>query len=180
MSATDEFARQVLEESKFLLELANTASEQTKVNSFAHSSLFLAFAALEAHVNCIVDDFSDRPELSVFDRSIFFEKDMELKDGIFELREKLKIYRLEDRIQYIYRYFAKKPLDKTIGMWGRFKHGQSLRNNLTHPKGVPTVTTADVERAIVAIIDLIDLLYKAVYSKSYPSKPLGLDSNIDL
>src|SRR5690606_9722779 len=96
MSDNDVFARQLLEESKYALELAVTAVDEAKSASHVHSSLLLGFAALEAHINCIVDDFADRGELTVFDRSVLLERDIELKNGDFVLKDTLKIYRLED------------------------------------------------------------------------------------
>lgn len=178
MQERDRFARQLLEESKFALEQANAADSDTKADFFLHSSVLLVFAALEAHLNSIAADFEDEPKLSVWERSIFFEKEVRLKNGQYELQDATKFYRLHERIEFIYRCFNKKPIDKNSSAWTRFREGQELRNSITHPREEASVSVESAGRVIEAILELLDQLYRTVYKRPYPPMTLGLHSKI--
>jgi hypothetical protein len=54
----------------------------------------------------------------------------------------------------------------------------ALRNELTHPKGVPTITADAVARAIQAIVDALDAVYRAVYRRPFPAAGRGLHSKL--
>jgi hypothetical protein len=139
----------------------------------------IGFAALEAHVNSVANDFSDRRELTILDKSIFFEKDYKLEKGQYILAENLKMYRLEERYEFIYRKYSRKPVDTNANWWSLLKQGIDLRNKLTHPKTTVIIRPKEVENTLNAIIDAIDNLYKAVYRRPYPLKKRGLLSNMD-
>ncbi len=177
MSETDEFARLLLEEAKRFLERASCEDHEAK-NAYLHASLLLSFSALEAHINCIADDFLVRPDLSTLERSILGERDIELSSGEFVLKETLKIFRLEDRIEFLYRRFSGKSIDKSVTWWSDFKDGLKLRNTLTHPKGVSSVAEAKVKKTVLSILELLDVIYSGIYKTSYPPKIRGLDSKM--
>jgi hypothetical protein len=70
---------------------------------------------------------------------------------------------------------------ETLHTWGNFKQVLDLRNSLTHPKTPPPkVTEQSVERALQTILQLLDVVYRRIYSKKYPARQLGLDSNVQL
>lgn len=179
MTSVDRFANLLLEEAKRFLEKSMTIETSTEGHiAYLHAALNLGFCALEAHVNAIADDFSSRRDLSISDRSILFEKRIELINGTFELTDKLKLFRLDERIEYLHRRFSKKPLTKSIGWWSSLKTGLTLRNGLTHPNTEPEINEAAVRKTLQAIVDAVDSLYKAVYRKRFPAIHRQLASNL--
>jgi len=178
-AAIDRFSEDLFEEAKRFLEKA--ASETTTAGraAYLHAALNLGFCALEAHINSITSDFELREDLNVLERSILFERDFELRDGAFHLTQRLKIYRPEDRLQYICHKFAGKPVDRRAVWWCRLNAGLALRNKVTHPKGFTEITVDDVRRSLEAVLQAIDKLYRAVYKRGYPALKRGLQSTLD-
>lgn len=178
MPSFDEFSRQLLEEAKRFLEKAKGTSDPGQ-SAYLHAALTLGVCALEAHVNSVCDDFLTRNDLSVLDRSILSERNHELLGGEFKITDRLKMFRLEDRIEFLFRRFSTTPLDKQSSWWGQLQATFSTRNNLSHPKLVFTLTCPSVERALQSLVDALDALYQAVYKRSFPPQPRGLDSTLD-
>jgi len=117
-------------------------------------------------------------ELEVLEKLILSERGFSLRAGEYQLTWGLKMYRLEDRIQFIYRRFSGKVLDKSSTWWSSLQNGLKLRNQLTHPKGTPKMSKKSVEDALKAIIDTLDVLYKGVYHTAYPVAGRALDSTL--
>jgi hypothetical protein len=139
----------------------------------------LSFGALEAHINAISEEFSRRSDLSVHEKGMLLEKDVKLDDGVFELAHGLKIARLEDRIDFIYRKFSGNPIDRSPAGWhGRLAAATKRRNELTHAKDVPSIAVADVRRAIEAIVDTLDALFRALYKSPFPPASRGVSSKM--
>jgi hypothetical protein len=177
MADIDQLARTLLEEAKRFYEKAQDRSAESK-QAHLHASLMLAFCSFEAHLNSIAADFSTRPDLNVMERAIIVEEDVKLVDGQFELSGTLKMYRLADRFEFLFRRFSGAPLDRTATWWGVLKSGMGVRNELTHPKQNTVVTDGMVKSAISAIIDALDAIYKAVYKRPYPAKNRALQSTL--
>jgi hypothetical protein len=138
----------------------------------------LAFCSLEAHVNAVADEMSQRDGLAPHELSLLLEKDVSLSDGVYELENRLKIFRLEDRIYFLHARFGMKP--DVHGEWrGRLGGAISLRNQLTHPKGIPSITVDAVKQAVRAVIDTIDALYRALYDRPFPVAARELASKMD-
>jgi hypothetical protein len=177
----DSFARQLLEEAKRFLEKSRDADDESAArNAYLHAALMLAFRCLEAHLNAAADDFVRRGDLSLHDRSVMFEQEVRLENGEFVLKpEQLKMVRLEDRFLFLFQRISGKPADRTGAWWSELSEAIHLRNELTHPKKVPTITIRSVERGISAIIDAIDKLYCAIYNTNFPTAARGLDSRLD-
>jgi hypothetical protein len=171
----DDFATSLLEEAKRFLEKAVEASAEVPRNANLHASLMLAFCSLEAHVNAIAEEFSNRPELTPHDKGILLERDVKLKGGEFTLGN-FRMYRLEDRILFLHRRFSGKPIEKSVTWWPRLKSAIDSRNKLTHPKVAHTVTVENVRDALAAVINSLDALYMAIYKKGLPSANLALNS----
>lgn len=176
----DAFAKQLWEEAKaFFAKSRETTSAPAK-QSYLHAALNLGFCALEAHVNAIADDFLTLDDLGPHERSILAEQKVELLNGKFCVSKSLQMYRLEDRLLFLCHRFSKKlPLDRNAAYWGNFKEALELRNSLTHPKTPPPkVSEQLVERALQAILSLLDIVYQRIYGKKYPSRQRGLDSTV--
>lgn len=164
----DDFAARLLEESKRFLEKTKDETRSEGKTACLHASLVLAFCSFEAHINSIAEELSLQSELSVLDRSILEEKDYRLIDGEFALTDTSKFYRLTERIEFLFTRFSTTPLDKTEPWWATLKGAIQIRNQLTHPKQHSEITEPIVADAIQAIIDCLDALYRAIYSKPYP------------
>lgn len=178
MNEIDAFASSLLEESKRFLELAKEAEKDEAQTAFLHAALMIGFCAFEAHINAIGDELAVGPNLSPHDIGILKEFDVQLNNGRFEVIESLKIYRLEDRVQFLFARFSD-PLNRLETWWSRFKSANTLRNELTHPKGVPSISVSRVQDAIEALIEVADRVYKAVYKKGLPAASRGLHSSLD-
>lgn len=177
MPEIDDFARGLLEEAKRYLEKASESEEEAAVNAHLHAALMLAFCSLEAHINAIADEFSARPDFSAHEKGVILEKEVRLENGEFVLSNTLKMARLEDRIQFLHFKFSA-PLDRSKPRWSQLIEALALRNKLTHPKGALDITEAAISRAIQAIIDTIDGLYRAIYGKAFPAANRGLQSKL--
>ncbi len=86
--------------------------------------------------------------------------------------------RLEDRILFLFARFTKTPLDKNAPWWGKLKYSLKVRNQISHPKDVTTLTKDDVATSIQAIIDCLDALYQGIYSRKLPAAARGLQSKL--
>ena len=111
MDDIDQFASSLLEEAKRFLERAKDAHGGDAEAPNLHAALMLAFCSLEAHVNATADEFSKRFDLSVHERGVLLERDVQLSDGAFQMSSKLRISRMEDRIELLHERFSKKGLD---------------------------------------------------------------------
>jgi hypothetical protein len=179
MADIDDFAIQLFDEAKRFLEKAQACDvDAAGREAFLHASLNLGFCALEAHLNAIADDFATIQDLSLQDKSLMFERRIELIDGKFELSEQLQMYRLWDRLLFFGRRFSGETMDTSSPFWGELKNALNIRNDLTHPKVKPEVTIESVQRALAAILETLDVLYHRVYRKGYPSLRRGLASNM--
>jgi hypothetical protein len=177
LSAIDDFAASLLEEAKRFLENAEAAPDSVSQSAFLHAALMLAFCALEAHVNATADEFAERPELSIHERAILLEQDVRFDSGKFSAGG-LRMVRLEDRILFLHLRFGGKPLDRAATWWSELNSAVLLRNQLTRLKLVPTISVDAVRRAIQAIIEGIDVLFRAVYRRPFPVANLGLRSRL--
>jgi hypothetical protein len=178
MADVDTFASLLLEEAKRFVEKASGEAGAEGKAAYLHAALSLAFSALEAHVNSIADDFLVRSDLTLLDRSILAERDVQLDNGQYALTDRLRMYRLKDRIEFLCRRFGGGPIDKSSVVWSGFKSGLNQRHRLTHPKEAAEITEPLTRQALTAIIGLLDLLYRAIYKRPYPAAKRGLDSNL--
>jgi hypothetical protein len=181
VAGIDAFATQLLEEAKAFLEKSRTSLDVGSKEAYLHAALNLGFCSLEAHLNAIAEDFLTLSDLSPHERSILSEKKVELEHGEFRVTKHAQIYRLEDRLLFLCHRFSKKaPLDRGVAYWGQFKDVTDLRNGLTHAKAPALVTEASVERALLAILQLLDVTYRRIYGKKYPGRKRGLQSTMEL
>ena len=172
----DDFASNLLEEAKRYIELATEEKGGNGEAPYLHAALMLGACGLEAHVNAVCDEMAKRTK-DPHDLAILLEREVRLKDGKYVLENKLKIFRLEDRLNFLHVRFGIKPAPASE--WrSRLAGALDLRNKLTHPKAVPVITIPAVEAALKAFIEAIDVLYRAVYKKPFPAGPLGLDSSL--
>lgn len=179
MNEIDRLSNDLLEEAKRFLEKAMLASAgSTDRGAYAHAALLLCFSALEAYLNAVADELAARPNLGVLDRSILTERDFTLDDGRFQVTQRFKMYRLEDRLLYIVANFSPSGSQSptTSPWWQKLKAGIDLRNQLVHPKAKVQVDPAAVANALTAILECLDTVYQAVFLRPFPPSKRGLQS----
>ncbi len=180
LETADDFASLLFEQAKAFLQKYHSHKETPTAVAYLHASLLLGYCALEAHINNVASDFADNPKFSILERSLLQEREISLKYGRFEVTNSVKIFRLEERYEFLYRRFHKQALNKDDAWWSRLKAGLELRNAITHPRTLRTVTEKEVANSLKAVLAAIDALYQAVYKKSYPGKGRRLDSLFEL
>lgn len=179
MKEFDEFSGRLLEEAKRFLEKSKEEKAGEGRDAYLHASLVLGFGALEAYVNGIADELLVDTAVPIMDRAILSEREVVLMDGEFRvLPDRLKIYRLEDRIQFLYRRYSKRPVDKNAEWWNELVGGMHLRNELAHPKGIPSISPKKMDLIMKSIIKAIDVLFRAVYRAGLPVAGKGIDSSM--
>jgi hypothetical protein len=179
MANVDKLAVDLVEEAKRFYERAVQQTNRQGKTAYVHAALVLSVAALEAHVNSIAEDFLGRPEFSTLERSLLAEREFTLNNGEFKVTDRLRMYRLGDRIEFLYRRFSGKPIDKRQLWWSRLQSALNSRNQLSHPKEAGTFTVNMAKDSLSAVIATIDQLYRAVYKKPYPGFRRRLDSAFD-
>lgn len=138
----------------------------------------MGVAALEAHINAIAEELLVRVDLSILDQSILEERDFRLEKGEFALVAGLRMYRLEDRLQFLFRRFTKTASPRTAHWWPHLQAGLDLRNKIVHPKTHPRITDAAVQNTLQAVLDALDALYSGVFKKGLPGYKRGLNSSM--
>jgi hypothetical protein len=174
----DLFSDQLLGEAKRFLEKSSQTSDPEGKSAYLHAALMLSFCALEARVNSIGDEACLRTDLTIHDKGILLEQEVRLENGEFKLLNSLKMTRLDERIEFLHVRLSGKAIDRTWTWWSQLQGAIHLRNELTHPKRIPTITEKNIGVALQAIIDTIDALSKAIYKKKYPAASEGLRSRL--
>jgi hypothetical protein len=170
MNEIDQLSTRLLEESKRFLEKATESSDDSARGAYMHAALLLGFSSLEAHLNAVAEELAMRPDLGVLDKSILTERDFSLENGRFELTSKLKMYRMEDRLSYIFGSFSLSTgtsLSKR-SWWSRLKLGMDFRNKLVHPKQHVQLDLEKVESALESILECLNDLYREIYMRPFP------------
>jgi uncharacterized protein YukE len=178
VSEIDVFANQLLEEAKRFLEKAEDGVDSVAQRAYLHAALMLSFCALEAHVNALGEEFSGAAGLSAHEQGILLERDVRLEGGKFELKQNLRIARLEDRIEFLHTKFSGKSVDRQSDWWQQLSTAMNLRNQLTHAKDVPQIGPAAVKAAVQAVVNTLDSLYRALYRRSFPLVGLAVKSQL--
>ena len=178
MSEIDFFANRLLEEAKRFLEKGVDSQDSIAEAAYLHAALMLSFCALEAHVNALGEEFSEAIGLSAHEKGILLEQAVRLEAGQFQLRQTLKIARLDDRIEFLHTKFSGIPVDHTSDWWRELGTAMDLRNKLTHAKNVPPISQAAVKNAVQAVIDTLEALYQAIYKRKFPPAGRGLQSQL--
>lgn len=175
----DNFSNKLFEESKRYLEKAKEEQNIVAQEAFLHASLLISMSALEAQVNSISEELLKSPNMdiyNVYERALLSEKDISFEKGKFSVSNKLKIYRLSDRIEYLYFKFSGKTVGCSDVWYAELKNSINLRNKLVHPKSDITLTVAQVENALRAVLNTVNQLYLIIYKKGFPAYPLDLQS----
>lgn len=177
--ADDEFARLLLEEAKRFREKAQEAPDAIAQDAYRHASLLLAFSALEAHVNGVAEELLLRGGFDVMEEGLLREQDVRLKQGKWELTGKLKMYRLEDRLLFLFARTSSVTTLASFSWWPHLRNAMSARNALVHPRASLKLTEKDVDRYVISVVDCLDALYRAVFGKSHPASKRAATSTLE-
>ena len=179
MTDFDEFCSSLLEESKRFFEKANETNNKNAKHAYYHASILLGISSLEAYINGIASDIVLLKDISLIEKALLSEKEIEFKKGSFKVTNRLKIYRLSDRIEYLYKKFSNNQLDSEEEEWWiDLKMSLLLRNDLVHPRNEVIIKKKQVEKLLKSVIDCLACLSKFIYDKEFPFKNLGLQSKL--
>ena len=180
MQEIDIFASELFEEAKRFLEKAKEPYDDEGKKALLHAALLLGMSSLEAHINAICEEMSERNGLDLLDHSVLTEKEINFDKGQYRLTKKLKIYNLADRIIYLAKRFGGrgKKLDINSEWWNKLHQGIDLRNSLVHPKAKRDITDEQVESAFQGILGVLDALYVLLYDRHFPALGRGFDSRM--
>lgn len=177
MKDFDFYGEMLFEEAKYYLEIAKSEEENTKEETAAlHASLLLAMSALEAYINAVAEELVENFELNVFEKSLLSEKNIELNKGKVNLGRNLKMYRLIDRIAFIYSKYSLKEISETDAWYVEIKQTIDLRNSLVHPKNIVVLKYSQVEKALWSILNVVNEIFIAVYKRRVPIYSYGVQA----
>lgn len=177
MKDFDFYGELLFEEAKYYLEIAKSEEESTKEETAAlHASLLLAISALEAYVNAVAEELVENFDLNVYEKSLLSEKNIELNKGIINLGKNLKMYRLIDRIAFIYSKYSLREINETDTWYVEIKQTIKLRNSLVHPKNIVKISYSQTEKALWSVLNVVNEIYMAVYKCKVPIYNYGMQA----
>lgn len=179
MSDFDEFCGSLLEESKRFLEKAKVEKTDEGKEAYRHACLLLSICSLEAYVNGIAEEMCLSPKMPIQIKAVLMEKELRLEKGDFNLTNSLKMSRLTDRIEVLYKRYKKTELNDSDTWWKEIKSGIDLRNKLTHPKEKVKLSDDSLTKLLQAILDCLSTIYSAIYKRKFPKANLLLTSKLD-
>jgi hypothetical protein len=171
---SDAFSIRLLDEAKRFLEKASEAEDPAP---FLHASLMLAFSALESHLNGLAEELALRQDVTVLDRAVLTERGLILKAGQWELSSDTRFYRLEDRVAFVFRRYNDADVSH-FPWWSDLKQALTARNALVHPREAVSLSRSDLERYLTAIIEALNDVYVAAFSRGHPAYGRGLHSTL--
>ncbi len=180
MTNFDKFSSELLEEARYFYQKGIKSTYASEKKACLHASLLLCYAAFESHINAIAKEFCGRSEFSILEQSILQEKQYKFNNGAFELTKTLKMYRLIERVEFIYHRLSGKCVDKSCPWWSELKQGIKLRNELTHPDDEIQIDEHAVKQSLEGALNALNEIYLAIYKRGYPSMGRGLESELVL
>src|SRR5437588_7160396 len=103
--------------SKRFLEKGSASGDPSSSEPYLTAALLIGVSALEAHLNSIAEEVAVRLGLGILELSLLQERDYRLDKGEFQLGKSLKIYRLEDRLEFIFKRFTKATSPRAQSWW---------------------------------------------------------------
>lgn len=179
MSEFDDFCSDLLEQAKRYLEKAKADSDVSHQYAYKNACLLLTICALEAYINGISDEVTLGPNFPLHLKAILLEKEIRLTKGEFKLSDSLKMSRLSEKIEVLYRRYNRKVINDEESWWPILQSGIDLRNKLTHPKDKLDFSEDFLEKILKSTIECISCLYRCVYKREFPKKNLNVVSRLD-
>lgn len=179
MNDFDIFCSELLEESKRFLEKAKTEKNEDGIKAYQHACLLLAVCSLEAYINGIAEEMCLAPKMPLHVKAFLQEKELRIESGDFVISNSLKMSRLTERIEILYRRYSGEELTDKEKWWIMVKNGIDLRNKITHPKSETKITNDLLEKILQAILNCLTILYQKIYKRRFPKAHLQLTSKQD-
>jgi len=179
MNDFDVFCSELLEEAKRFLEKAKMEKNEYGMIAYQHACLLLAVCSLEAYINGIAEEMCLAPKMPIHVKAFLLEKELRIENGDFIISNSLKMSRLIDRIEILYRRYSGDKLTDKKKWWITVKMGIDLRNKITHPKTETKITNELLEKILQAILACLTALYKLIYKRKFPRAKLQLTSKYD-
>jgi len=176
MSAIDDYARDVIESSKWFLQLANGAADIRQKQALLRASLLSGFSFLECQVYQVCDHFAGNSAFEIQERALISERAVELKNGRFRLSSRTQYSRLEDKIEFLMTRFMADPPYGARPWNSNLSNALKRRNSIAHPKDELILSEADVARDLEAMIEAASDLFEVIFKKPLPYKAHGLTS----
>ena len=139
----DDFTTHLFEEAKCFCDKAKKSDDSFSKETYLHACLLLGMSALEACVNSIIEEITIgayKNNFSLLEQSILLEKDVRFKNGCYTLSNNLKISRLTDKIEFLFRKYNNSEVDLKADWYMKLKQSIDLRNKLVHPKEKVVIT----------------------------------------
>lgn len=172
MSSGDEFARELFEDAKQSLRQAkNTSTDAAKQRHLRHS-LLASFSFLELQIELISQHFKDSDFFSLHERGIIAQKEVVFDKGIFRMKDVTRFTRLSERMLLLQHKFKGDKLAERI-WWAPLINATERRNSVAHPRGPVTLTDAQTEQDILAVLGCASDLFEIVFGKGLPYASLG-------
>lgn len=127
------YCRGLMEASKGLRSQALLVAEGDVKQTLLRAALLHACSFLEAHLNYMADHFQDSPMFTLHERGLLLEKEVVFEKGKYVLSTKLKISRIQDRIDLLLAKCANDPGGVKDGWYAALMQALSMRNSLVHP-----------------------------------------------
>ena len=178
MQEFDDFAVNLFDEATRFLEKANISKSEEEKEAYLHASILLGMSALEAFLNAIAEELLVRSDLPLQEQAILAEKEIKFINGKFELGNQLKMYRVIDRIEFLYCKFSGKCITETDLWYQNIKQSISLRNSLVHPKSLVAINEKQANHVLQSVLDTVNQLYLTIYRKGLPFYRKGLQSKL--
>jgi hypothetical protein len=179
MSDFDDFCSDLLEQAKRYLEKIRADKNACHQNAYKNACLLLTVCALEAYINGISDEITLAPNFPILLKGTLLEKEVKLVKGDFKLTENLKMSRLTEKIEILYKRHKRKVLNDQENWWLVLQSGIDIRNKLTHPKEKLDLSEEFLKKVLKSVIDCISCLYLCIYKREFPKKNLDITSRLD-
>jgi len=178
MTGFDNFSSQLWEEAKRFYEKALLAKDAEQA-AYLHSAVLIGMSALEAYINGICEELLLSRGIPLQEQSLLKEREIAFDSGEFFLSDKLKIYRLTDRIEFLFFKFGGIKLNgRTHSWYGDLQLSIKLRNSLVHPKEEVRISESNTKLLLLSINSCLEHVSKCVYNKPFPFIALELQSKL--
>jgi len=179
MSNFVDYSCGLMKSSKGLRTQALLVAEEDVKQTLQRAALLHACSFLEAHLNYMADHFQDSPMFTLHERGLLLEKEVVFEKGKYVLSTKLKISRVQDKIDLLLAKCANDPEAAKDGWYAALMQALNMRNSLVHPKEARTLVDSDVKSALAAVLMAADTLYNAVFKKRLPYAKKGIEGGLE-
>lgn len=178
MNSNDAFARELFEDAKTSLQMAENESVTVLKQRHLRHALLTAFSFLELQIDLIAQHFTNNNFFSLHERGIINQREVSFEKGAFKLKPAQKFSRLGDRMLLLQHKFKASRLSERE-WWVALRTATDRRNLIAHPREVVNLDEGAVANDLAAIISCANDLFHAVFGKGLQYASLGVKPKID-